>query len=141
MEGNPSVENQVAELYFWGAHGGVGGADSRQPECGDITLRFVVDELTSKRQLPLKFDQRYLPQSVDPLVEGREIQSEGILSVVDNAFGKYIRTIYDVQQVHSTATLRYQVVQSWRPAALDTVARDLLDVHLNAAAVADEGNK
>lgn len=125
MEKSEKQPDQVTELYFWGGHGGVGGSEPRQPECGQITLRFLVDEM-KERKLGLTFNMDEIPEYPSVDVEGRLAPPVGIQAVVAKVLGKYIRPITDKNQVHPTAINRYQQVSSWRPLALEDISKDIL---------------
>lgn len=125
MEEAEGETGQLTQLYFWGGHGGVSGSEPRQPECGQLTLRFVIDEM-SKRKLGLTFNMSQIPDYPDVDVEQRNAPPVGIQAVVSRVLGKFIRPITDKSQVHPTAIKRYQQVSSWRPAALKNIADDIL---------------
>lgn len=129
MVANEDVQNQVTELYFWGVHSGVGGSAILQPESGDVTLHFVIDEM-AQRHLGLQFRRDLIPKYPEVSVEGREAPPQGIYAVVQSVFGKYIRDIESINRVHSSAIKRYQQVASWRPAALNGISKQLLEYPL-----------
>lgn len=118
---------QVTTTFFWGLHGDIGGAE--RPIIADITLRFVLDEL-SRRECPLATisdavplaypDAAGAPRDPDP-------PRDGLFSRIYRMFtGLRVRDVQAVDQVHETAVARYKALESWRPKALERWEADIL---------------
>lgn len=122
--------SQVTSRFFWGVHSGVGGGQFDQRLNADITLRFVIDEL-SRRGCGLCFDAGLVPAAYPDEVVAKEDGGEGkppslrrrIMRLVG---GTGYRIVQSGEDVHWSAIRHFQMNKSWRPPALNKIETDMM---------------
>lgn len=120
--------SQVTSRFFWGGHGGVGGGQADQRLNSDITLRFVIDEL-SRRGCGLCFDAAHVPseypdETAAPKDSEREISlSSRITRFVTGMGYRHVQTVKDV---HWSAIRHFQADKRWRPPGLRMIEKDMM---------------
>lgn len=121
--------DQLTQLFFWGGHGGVGGGDLREPEqeSAKAALLFLIAEM-ERRGLPLQINKKALPDGFNDTVEVISLQTFSTW-IQKLLFGKYIRKVGSVDEIHPSAKLRYQKMPEWRPASLKYLEESILEWH------------
>lgn len=121
MEPNKDAKlgkKQLTQKYFWGRHSGIGGGDALEPDCSDITLRFLIQEMKD-RELELQFSIAHVP--VQPDILQYNPVPEPFVDWLLRWFGggNYWRVIADISDIHETAITRYRAVEGWNPKAME----------------------
>lgn len=119
--------SQVTSRFFWGGHGGVGGGQADQRLNADITLRFVIDEL-SRRGCGLCFDAALIPSAYPKEKVSNAIERETLLRsrILRLVVGTQYRFVRSVEDVHWSAIRHFQTDKSWRPPALKKIEAKLM---------------
>lgn len=135
MHPHPSrFPSQVTSRFFWGVHSGVGGGLTDQRLNADITLRFVIDEL-SRRGCGLCFDAALIPTAYhgdkDAAVMAKDGEEERKKTSLMTRIMKFVggtgyRLVESVEDVHWSAIKQFQTNKEWRPPALNKIEAELM---------------
>lgn len=121
MTKHSAADGQVTERFFWGGHGGVGGSDAREPDCGVLTLRFLLKEM-ERRNLGLAMDASAMdidrPINVDARALNLKEEQNPVMKFFNFLTGRHVRDIEKLDEVDEAAVKRYKEVKDWRPDAL-----------------------
>lgn len=128
-EGRP---DQLTQHFFWGNHSGVGGGNARERVCSSITMEFLLQEMR-RRGLHLGLNEDVLPKDRDIMTVLPPAEESRFDRVVKRFTGKSVRTIPSVDWLHETAILRYQLVEDWRPEAMQPLHDAILAKKVNAS--------
>uniref|UniRef100_A0A7S1T6L6 T6SS Phospholipase effector Tle1-like catalytic domain-containing protein n=1 Tax=Compsopogon caeruleus TaxID=31354 RepID=A0A7S1T6L6_9RHOD len=124
MNAHPEVKNQLTQLYFPGAHGGVGGGSKETEALSDSTLQFLVGEMR-QRGLGLDFFDDALPIG-DPTAVIPHAPPSALWKLIGAISGRRIREIHNIDELHlPSVKARYKACPEWRPPSLKA-----FDAHL-----------
>lgn len=131
MVAHPAAgEEQVTSLFFWGTHSGVGGGKASETAAGATALRFVVEEMCTRR-LKLAFNSAFIPPyyAIAPHVVPR---NNSTWSKTARAMGgRQVRLISSGRELHWSAVHRYQKVPAWRPPALSHLHEAIMNTDIS----------
>lgn len=145
MVENDAVPGQLTQLYFPGHHSGVGGGQPGEEKISNFTLMWLVGEV-KRRGLPLSFhreifEEGYVNLPFTPLPLAERLNNAMMnVAAGDLLQWKGVRTV-TTEECHPGVAERYANYGDWRPAALEKVGNDLIELAQQMKAAAIGGNE